>query len=405
MAGPRHKGRVWRSLFMVLMIGLIVTVLITTHVVNPGPWWNDFVHKITRLSDPDPQWTVRIDGKPDVTGVLPNANMVVVASRGFVEGYQTSDGKRAWHKAANWAYPAVDVVVSQPRPENPDADPAPDRGFAVLDPRTGDAEWSDPDATAVWIYALDIVDLTCPDSSRCVLRDRYHDGSVRWELELPGTAHTIRGPNPHLAGVRDPAGWFGGAAAGTAPAMPPIMPLDYDDKIHVVDTAEHRVVREAVAPDRQTRVAFLGDRMLYVRADRGDAGCTFQVQAFDILSGAPVWTEDGFDLDTARGAGCEQREDPLGAGGRLVVNGTDARPMLVAADNAAHIWTGSPGAKVLASTRLLAVVVAPDRQSVSIIDAATPDGKTVWSGQFGMDPDAAIIDDMVIIRDSNRGKL
>jgi hypothetical protein len=257
----------------------------------------------------------------------------------------------------------------------------------------------------VWIYATDIVDLTCPDSSRCVLRDRDHTGVVRWQLELPGSAHTIRGPNPHLDGVRDPAGWFSAAATGTPPVLPPIMAMEYADKIHVVDTATHSIVREVVAPDRETRVSFIGDRMLFVRAAPADAGCTFQVQAFDVDSGTTVWQEDGFDLGTASGAGCEQRQDPLGAGGRLVVNGTDGRPMLVAADNAARIWTGAPGAKLLASDGQLAVVVAPDRQTVSIIDATEPDGRTVWTGQLGLDPEAAVTGDMVIVRDSDQGRL
>jgi hypothetical protein len=51
------------------------------------------------------------------------------------------------------------------------------------------------------------------------------------------------------------------------------------------------------------------------------------------------------------------------------------------------------------------VVVAPDRQTVSIIDATVPDGKTVWTGQVGLDPDAAVTDDMVILRDLDQGRL
>jgi hypothetical protein len=396
---------VWRTLFVLMFAGLVITVLISTRLWNPMPQLNEFIHKLTQLSDPDPAWTVRLDGKPDVTAVMSDAEVVVVSSPPFVEAVHTKDGTRAWRAASNWAYPAGDVVVSQPRPANPDAAPNPVRGFEVRDPATGTVKWSDSEATAVWIYAADIVDLACPDSSRCVLRDRDHTGVVKWQLELPGSAHTIRGPNPHLDGVRDPAGWFSAAATGTPPVLPPIMAMEYDDKIHVVDTATHSIVRETVAPDRETRVSFIGDRMLFVRAAPAEAGCTFQVQAFDVDSGATVWQEDGFNLDTAQGAGCEQRQDPLGAGGRLVVNGTDARPMLVTADDAARIWTGAPGAKLLASDGELAVVVAPDRQTVSIIDASVPDGRTVWTGQVGLDPNAAVTRDMVIIRDSDQGRL
>jgi hypothetical protein len=183
------------------------------------------------------------------------------------------------------------------------------------------------------------------------------------------------------------------------------MPIPIDDRIYVVDTGERRVVREATAPDRQTRVTFLGDRMLHVRAERDDAGCRFVVEAFDLFSGASVWIEPGFDLDTARGAGCEQREDPMGAGSKLVVTGSDARPLLVDADKAERDWTGPPGARVLATDGRLAVILEPDRKTVRIIDAVTRDGRRVWSGELGLDPEAAITPTMVILRDSDQGRL
>jgi hypothetical protein len=145
--------------------------------------------------------------------------------------------------------------------------------------------------------------------------------------------------------------------------------------------------------------------MLHVRADRADAGCRFVVEAFDLFSGTSVWSEPGFDLDTARGAGCEQREDPPGAGSKLVVNGSDARPMLVDADKAERDWIGPPGARVLDTDGRLAVILEPDRKTVRIIDAVNPDDRVVWSGELGLDPEAAITPAMVILRDLDRGKL
>ncbi len=405
VAGSSRAARFFRVLFALVTTGLVLTVLMTTNIWSPLPYLNELLHKLTRLSDPEPAWTERIDGRPDVVGVLPSFRVVVVASRGFVEAYRTANGEPVWRESAHWGFPAGDVVVFQRRPENPDADPTPDRGFEVVHPGSGTTRWSDAEAIAVWVYLDDIVDLTCPDDQRCVLRDRDHAGRTRWEVPLPGSARTIRGPNPRLATVRDPAGWFDTAAAGTPSMLPAVMPLVFDDRIYVVDTAQRRVVREATAPDRETRVTFLGDRMLHVRAERADAGCRFRVEAFDVSSGASVWVENGFDLDTARGAGCEQREDPIGAGSKLVVNGSDARPMLVGADRAERIWTGPPGARVLATDGRLAVVVGPDRKTVSIIDAISAAGGTVWSQELGMDPEAAITDTMVILRDKDRGKL
>jgi hypothetical protein len=91
----------------------------------------------------------------------------------------------------------------------------------------------------------------------------------------------------------------------------------------------------------------------------------------------------------------------MGAGGRLVVNGSDARPMLVEADTATRTWTGVPGERVLATDGLLAVVVGPDRKTVKIIDVAVPGGQTLYTGEVGLDPEAAVTSSFVIVRDND----
>jgi outer membrane protein assembly factor BamB len=392
-------------MLVLMTAGFVVMILVTTQAWDPRPAITQFIAKLTQLSDPLPRWTTRIDGAPDVTTVT-DGNMVIVASRGFVEGLRASDGSKAWDWQVYWAFPAEDVVVARQKPENPDANPDPDRGYAVIDPASGAVKWSDHDAIAVWVYATTIVDLICPDGSPCTLRARSHQsGAFLWQVSLPNGARTIRGPNPHLAGLRDPAGWFTAAAAGVAPKMPAVMAITIDGKIHVVDTFKGVYVRDVAAPDRETRVAFSGDRLLFVTARRADAGCTFTVEAFDFASNRSLWKENGFDLDTARGAGCEQRDDPMGAGGRLVVNGSDGRPMLVEADTAAKTWTGVPGERVLATDGLLAVVAGADRKHVNIIDVAVPGGRVLWTGEAGLDPQAAVTGSFVIIRDADAGKI
>ena len=382
-----------------------LVVLGATRVWDPRPVFDQWFANLTRLSDPNPQWTARVGGAPDVTAVL-DSGRVIVASRGFVEAYRSSDGQKVWSKQASWAFPAGDVVVARPKPENPDSDPAPDTGYAVIDPATGAVTWSDREAIAIWVYSTAVVDLVCPDRDRCVLRSRTHQtGAFVWQVQLPGAARTIRGANPRLAGLRDPAGWFASAASGTAPRMPAVMALTIDGHIHVVDTFRGAYVREVAAPDRETRVAFSGDRLLFVTARRASAGCEFTVEAFDFATNRSLWKESGFNLDTARGAGCEQREDPMGAGGRLVVTGPDARPMLVEADSAERTWVGVPGERVLATDGLLAVVSAADRQTVKVIDAAVAGGRTLWTGQAGLDPQAAVTASFVLIRDADGKKL
>jgi len=390
-----------------MTLALVLTILSATGVWSPLPFLNGLVNNLVSLSDPDPKWTVRVGGKPDIAAVMDPARVVVVGSRGFVDAYRVQDGKQAWHMTVNWVYPAANVVVAQQRAANPDADPSPDRGYAVIDPANGSVRWSEAEATAVWIYAADLVDLVCPDDSRCVLRRRSHDtGAFVWQVSLPGNLRVaLRGPNPHLAGARDPAGWFGAAAAGTAPSMPTVMALPAGDKVLLVDTFAGRLLREATVPDREMRVAFVGDRLLFVRAERAEAGCRYLVEAFDVESGNSAWKEAGFDLDTARGAGCEQREDPMGVGGRLVVTGTDAKPMLVEADNAARTWTGVPGERVLATDGRLVAIMAADRKTVRLVDAAAPDARALWSGAGGMDPQAAVTSAWVLILDRDARKL
>ena len=107
-------------------------------------------------------------------------------------------------------------------------------------------------------------------------------------------------------------------------------------------------------------------------------------------------------MDTARGAGCDQRLDPLGAGARLVVNGSDAKPMLVEADRAARTWTGVPGEQVLATDGLLAVILAADGTSLKVIDAASPGGRLLWAANVGSNVKAAITQSFVIIKEAGK---
>jgi outer membrane protein assembly factor BamB len=422
MGRPRHyrdrvarrlgKCKYCRVLLVIMTSALAITLLMVTNVWDPRPAIGDFLSKLTRLSVPEPKWTVQIDGAPDVTAVT--ADRVVVASRGFVEAYRTSDMAKQWEWPAYWAFPAGDVVVARQKSEEPGTNRDPELGYSVIDPGSGIVTWREHDAIAVWIYAGAIVDLLCPDPSLCQLRRRDHvTGAIVWTAALPGAAKTIRGPNPHVAGVRNPAEWFAKAALGTPAALPTHLVFTIEGRIYIVET-RHRDdtdpatpprVREVAAPDRETQVSFIGGRLLFVRAERADAGCHFKVEAFDIESGESEWVEPGFDLDTARGAGCDQRLDPLGAGARLVVTGSDAKPMLVEADKAARTWTGVPGEKVLATDGLLAVILAADGTHVTVIDAASAGGRVLFQARVGFNAKAAITQSFVIIKDVAASKI
>jgi hypothetical protein len=153
-------------LLVLMTLALVGTVLISTNTWNPLPqlatWWA----KLTALSEPEPAWEARPGGVPDVVAVM-FTGQVVLASRGFVEGYDGATGTLLWRHEAFWALPAGDVVVARQRPTNPDEDREPDTGYSVIDPVSGRIFWGDREAIAVWAFADRIVDLVCPASCGC----------------------------------------------------------------------------------------------------------------------------------------------------------------------------------------------------------------------------------------------
>ena len=70
-----------------------------------------------------------------------------------------------------------------------------------------------------------------------------------------------------------------------------------------------------------------GGRVLYVTATPRDGGCYVTRSGRDDASGRCVWWQDRLSTcDTARGAGCEQRKDPVGGGNAAGGAGRDGRP-------------------------------------------------------------------------------
>jgi outer membrane protein assembly factor BamB len=324
-----------------------------------------------------------------------------------VDGHRLQTGELAWHADVNWALPGGDVVVLQQRAQNPDADKSRDRGYSVVEPATGTVLWGDRDAIAAWVYSDRIVDLSCPDSGDCQLRARNHrdGGQVLWSVAVPGGARTISGANPALAGTRDPAEWAADAGVGTPRPLPPVIGLTVDGRLQVIDTVAGTRLREFTAPDRQTRVALSNGRILLSHAEPGASGCRYWVEALDAKTGQSQWRKDGYDLDTASGAGCEQRRDPLGAGNRLVARGSDNVPRLLDVATGEPMWTGVPGERVLATDGLLAVVEGADRKTVRVLDLLDAHQVAVWLGEVGLDSKAVITREFVIISDSDKGRV
>ncbi len=385
---------------------MVSTILVSTKVWNPQPaittvtgWWAN----LTAISSPAPQWTVRVGGVPDVAAVLATGQ-VVVANRGYVEAFAAGSGDLAWSQDVSWALPAVDVVVVRQRARDPDHANGVGRGYAVLDPASGAVIWREPEADAVWAFADKLLDLNCDDEG-CRLRARRHrdNGAVLWSVTVSAAARTLIGPNPRLAGLRDPAEWFAAAALGTPGPTPPVIGLPVGDQTQVIDTVAGSLVREFATPGQTSRAAIVGERVLTTGGKPGPSGCQVWITADDYRSGQAAWRRDGLDLGTSSGAGCEQRADPLGVRGHLVAVG--ASPAIVRADKGAPVWTGLADERVLATDGELAVVRGADATTVRVIDLIAEGAPTVWSGPAGDDVRAAVTATLVLIHDPTTGKI
>ncbi len=392
-------------LLAALTVLFIVIILAITHVWNPFPklvaWWD----RLNALSDPPPLWTQRLGGPPVRTAVLPGGQ-AVAATDDNVVAFDARTGAQLWKYDTLWGLPALDVVVIRQKATNPDNIGSPDTGYDVVRADTGKVIWGQRDAHAVWAYDDQIVDLVCADTG-CKLRGYYHfgGGKVIWTIPLPAAAHMIHGPDPPLVGTRDPADWFAKARSGNPGRLPRVLGLKIDDRIHFLDTVAHADVLQTV-PDLQTRISLTNQTMLEITATPDGTGCHFSVRGFNVLTGAVAFPSLDEDVGTVDGVACAQHRDPLGAQGWLV--GKDPRsnaPVLINAANGELRWTGVPSERVLATDGQLAAILTPDRRTVQIIDLQIQPARQVWTGTFGLDPQAAITSRNVLIRDGDKERL
>ncbi len=186
--------------------------------------------------------------------------------------------------------------------------------------------------------------------------------------------------------------------------LPAVIGLPIDGRIHLIDTLAGRPIRELEPPGRNDRLTFSGERVVVTRPGPGGEFCLITVEAFHYASGESVWRNDAVDLDTTSGAGCEQRRDPLGAGGFLSAVRADGRPALIAASDGSQRWVGAAGERVLAVDDRLAAIGGADGPTVRILDLVD-ENREVWSGQVGPRPEAAITRDLIFLHDRDKGRL
>lgn len=392
------------------MLGLVttlfvVTLLVVTNVWNPLPtlaaWWN----RLNALSTPGPLWVHRLGGPPERIAVM-SGGQAVAAIDGTVYIYNAETGAPVGEPIkAFWGLPALDVVVLRQQGTNPDHIGSPDTGYDVVSAATGKVIWGARDAQAVWAFDDKIMDLVC-DSSACKLRVYNHISSdVLYTVALPVAAHTMHGPDPGLVSARDPASWFDKARGGSPGPLPRVIGLKIDSQIYVIDLAT-RTVRPPIVPDLQTWVSLTGLTIVETSATPDGTGCHYSVRGFSGLTGEPTFPSMDVDVGTVDGVACAQHRDPIGNAGWLVAKDPRTNdPLLIEAGTGDIRWRGEPSERVLDTDGQIAAILTADRHTVEIIDLQMKPVRVVWTGHFGLDPQAAITSRNVLIRDGDNDQL
>jgi outer membrane protein assembly factor BamB len=359
VAKGRAIGRFEAAIGLIGLIALGVTLSITLQW-NPWPMINTWLQQTLSVSSPTTPWRVRMVGKP-LTASIADGGQTVVVMRDRVEALAPATGVEVWHHDdASWGIVSGNVVVIGNKDE---------KGYSVVSAGSGVPIWGEPAARAAWVYEGRILDLTCPGPEQCLLRAHDNAGRELWPpVTLPGDGRRLSGLNPSLSGVRPPDDWFEVPTAGRAAKAPDVLGIPFGDRLLVVDAVEGRLLREVAQNDRHNRAIVTGGRLLFAKADRIGSSCHFTVEALDPDSGEPVWQREGLDVGSTSGAGCEQRNDPLGGGEVLSSVDRDNRPVLLRTRDGAQLWKGQLGEQVVATDGELAAILSVDHGKVRIID-------------------------------------
>lgn len=339
------------------------------------------------LSKPPPQWAERVDGLPVAAAVT--ANHVVVVLRGAVEARRLSDGGRAWTRTVDWAVPVNGAVV---------AGRAAGGGFEVLEPATGKVRWLDSRAEAAWPYADVVLSSSCPRDRCAVMARSIVDGRVRWRRVLGGPADRLAGYQ-ELDDAVDHAGLLHPDYPGPLPRLVGVV---VNRRITVLDTRSGAVVGRH-APNVHTQVMVTDGRVLSLAARPvSDGGCRYLVRGGQ-PSGRQVWQRAGYDPGTVSGSGCEQRSDPVVAGGVLVAVAPDGRPALIGIRSGEIRWTGAPRDTLLAVAGRVAVVRVAKTGRLSALDPRT--GRKLWDRAAHRRAHVVATDHAVLISESEAGTI
>jgi hypothetical protein len=380
-----------------LLLGLVtVIVLAAAGVWNPWPGVWDRINRSAPISEPDVVWQQRVDGTPKSVTIA--GETVIVEQRTRVEARSLATGVQLWVRKADWSAVAGgdrDAVVAVGRLLT--------KGYEVLDPTTGAVRRRDGDAVGVWTYRNMLLDVSCVAATDCTLRAWDPRGSVpRWTAFLPGVSTGLFADNPGLLGTRRLTAARIDAQVAGPERVPPLLGFPVDGRVHVVDTATGRVLQD-VEPARDERLVAVGGRMLRVHATAQDGMCLFSVTAHDPGNGRQVWRRTGFNLRTADGAGCAQREAPQGARNVLVGVGADGREAVLDGYDGRLLQVNDEGQRLIAVDDRYALVRSADRRSVLVRELGAD--RTRWTRPAGAKSGGALTPYAVVLTDEKPNRL
>ncbi|WDZ87927.1 PQQ-binding-like beta-propeller repeat protein [Micromonospora cathayae] len=337
---------------------MALVALTATGVWNPWPGVWDAVNRSQPISEPDVTWQRRIGGTPKSVTIAGDA--VVVEQRTRVEGRSLATGAPLWERKADWA-----AVAGNGRDSVVAVGKLLVKGYEVLDPVTGAVRRRDDRAVAVWTYRNVLLDARCVQATDCTVSAWEPRGTrPLWTAFLPGVESGFFADNPELLGTRRLTGHRIDPGAAGPEAVPALLGFPVDGRVHVLETATGRVVRD-VEPTREERLVTVGGRLLRLAARSQDGTCYFSISGREVTTGREVWRRDGINLRTADNAGCVQREDPQGARNVVVGVAPDTRETVVDAYDGRLLWVGAAGEKLLAVDDRYALARSKDKRSVA----------------------------------------
>jgi hypothetical protein len=385
MAKGRAIGQFEAMLGVVGLLALGVAYSIATGW-NPLPRLQGWLDRNHTLAEPAPAWTVTTTDEP--SSVVAVGTAVVIMTGRTVSGYTLGSGTQQWTKEVPWSAVAGSVVVAGKNK----------RGYDALEPATGAVRWSDATATGAWTFTDLVIGIACPQAGNCVLTARAPgNGAIRWQVALPGDVHGLGGANHKLAGVRPL-----GKATGLPEPVPPLLGFPVDDKVQVVDTRGGTRLT-AYRSDQLTWATVAGNHVLVTGGYQKKGPCKPRADGRDPAGDRAAWHLDGYDLHTGTALGCDQRNEPAGAGGLIDATSPDGHEVLLDPATGEEAFRAGTGEKVIDTDGHLVLVRTADKDAVKAVDVTS--GATRWRRAAPKGVTVLLGPGVVVFSDPGSGKL